>query len=53
MNTNQPRVSIGIDAAVVAAHQVAVRGEVREEQQPEPVRGVGTRDRPVERMGAQ
>ena len=31
VNTNQPRVSIGIDAAVVAAHQVAVRGEVRED----------------------
>jgi transposase len=31
VNTNPPRVSIGIDAAVVAAHQVAVRGEVRED----------------------
>lgn len=31
VNTNQPRVSIGIDAGVVAAHQVAVRGEVRED----------------------
>lgn len=31
VNTNQSRVSIGIDAAVVAAHQVAVRGEVRED----------------------
>lgn len=31
VNTNQARVSIGIDAAVVAAHQVAVRGEVRED----------------------
>lgn len=31
VNTNQPRVSIGIDAAVVAAHQVAVRGETRED----------------------
>lgn len=31
VNTPQARVSIGIDAAVVAAHQVAVRGEVRED----------------------
>ena len=31
VNTTQSRVSIGIDAAVVAAHQVAVRGEVRED----------------------
>ncbi|HUG08623.1 MAG TPA: transposase [Acidimicrobiia bacterium] len=31
VNTNPVRVSIGIDAAVVAAHQVAVRGEVRED----------------------
>jgi transposase len=31
VNTNPARVSIGIDAAVVAAHQVAVRGEVRED----------------------
>ena len=31
VNTNEARVSIGIDAAVVAAHQVAVRGEVRED----------------------
>jgi transposase len=31
VNTNKARVSIGIDAAVVAAHQVAVRGEVRED----------------------
>ncbi len=29
VNTTTPRVSIGIDAAVVAAHQVAVRGEDR------------------------
>ena len=28
VNTTTARVSIGIDAAVVAAHQVAVRGEV-------------------------
>jgi len=31
VNTTIPKVSIGIDAAVVAAHQVAVRGEVRED----------------------
>lgn len=31
VNTNRARVSIGIDAAVVAAHQVAVRGEVGED----------------------
>jgi len=31
VNTTTPRVSIGIDAAVVAPHQVAVRGEVRED----------------------
>ncbi len=31
VNTSDARVSIGIDAAVVAAHQVAVRGEVRED----------------------
>jgi hypothetical protein len=31
VNTTQSRVSIGVDAAVVAAHQVAVRGEVRED----------------------
>jgi len=31
VNTTTPVVSIGIDAAVVAAHQIAVRGEVRED----------------------
>ena len=31
VNTTSPVVSIGIDAAVVAAHQIAVRGEVRED----------------------
>jgi transposase len=31
VNTSDAGVSIGIDAAVVAAHQVAVRGEVRED----------------------
>lgn len=31
VNTGTARVSIGIDAAVVAPHQVAVRGEVRED----------------------
>ncbi len=31
VNTTTPRVSIGIDAAVVAAHQIAVRGEDRED----------------------
>jgi hypothetical protein len=31
VNTNKARVSIGIDAAVVAPHQIAVRGEVRED----------------------
>ena len=31
VNTTNVRVSIGIDAAVVAAHQVAVRGMVRED----------------------
>ena len=31
VNTTTPKVSIGIDAAVVAAHQVAVRGEVRDD----------------------
>jgi transposase len=31
VNTTTPSVSIGIDAAVVAAHRVAVRGEVRED----------------------
>ena len=31
VNTTTPRVSIGIDAAVVAAHQVAVRGEDHED----------------------
>jgi len=31
VNTKSPVVSIGIDAAVVAAHQIAVRGEVRED----------------------
>jgi hypothetical protein len=31
VNTTDARVSIGIDAAVMAAHQVAVRGMVRED----------------------
>ncbi|MDH3396460.1 MAG: hypothetical protein OEM81_01370, partial [Acidimicrobiia bacterium] len=31
VNTRTVRVSIGIDAAVVAPHQIAVRGEVRED----------------------
>lgn len=31
VNTTNPVVSIGIDAAVVAAHQIAIRGEVRED----------------------
>jgi transposase len=31
VNTTTPKVSIGIDAAVVAAHQIATRGEVRED----------------------
>ncbi len=31
VNTTSPVVSIGIDAAVVAAHQIAVRGEARED----------------------
>lgn len=31
VNTTTPRVSIGIDAAVVAPHQVAIRGEVRDD----------------------
>ena len=31
VNTTTPKVSIGIDAAVVAAHQIAIRGEVRED----------------------
>lgn len=31
VNTTTPVVSIGIDAAVVASHQVAIRGEVRED----------------------
>jgi len=31
VNTTTPVVSIGIDAAVVAAHQIAIRGEVRED----------------------
>ena len=31
VNTTSPVVSIGIDAAVVAAHQIAIRGEVRED----------------------
>lgn len=31
VNTTTPNVSIGIDAAVVAAHRIAVRGEVRED----------------------
>jgi hypothetical protein len=31
VNTTDARVSIEVDAAVVAAHQVAVRGEVRED----------------------
>jgi len=31
VNTTFPVVSIGIDAAVVAAHQIAIRGEVRED----------------------
>jgi transposase len=31
VNTTTPKVSIGIDAAVVAAHQIAVRGEVRDD----------------------
>jgi transposase len=31
VNTTTPKVSIGIDAAVVAPHQVAIRGEVRDD----------------------
>lgn len=31
VNTTTPIVSIGIDAAVVASHQIAIRGEVRED----------------------
>jgi transposase len=31
VNTTQERVSIGIDAAVVAPHQIAIRGEIRED----------------------
>ncbi len=31
VNTSPSRVSIGIDAAVVASHQIAIRGEVRED----------------------
>ncbi len=31
VNTTNPVVSIGIDAAVVASHQIAIRGEVRED----------------------
>ncbi len=31
VNTTTPKVSIGIDAAVVAAHQIAIRGEVRDD----------------------
>ncbi|MFV2040009.1 MAG: hypothetical protein ACC660_07185, partial [Acidimicrobiales bacterium] len=31
VNTTSPVVLIGIDAAVVAAHQIAIRGEVRED----------------------
>ena len=31
VNTTTPAVSIGIDAAVVAAHQVAIRGEVHDD----------------------
>jgi len=31
VNTRSSRVSIGIDAAVVASHQIAIRGEVRED----------------------
>ncbi|MCP4960158.1 MAG: hypothetical protein GY925_12930 [Actinomycetia bacterium] len=30
-NTTTPVVSIGIDAAAVASHQIAIRGEVRED----------------------
>ena len=31
VNTTTPKVSIGIDAAVVAAHQIAIRGEIRDD----------------------
>ena len=31
VNTTTPKVSIGIDAAVVAVHQIAIRGEVRDD----------------------
>ena len=36
VNTTTPAVSIGIDAAVVAAHQVAIRGEVRDDFRVQP-----------------
>ncbi|MGB5757876.1 MAG: hypothetical protein WBM50_13250 [Acidimicrobiales bacterium] len=36
VNTTTPKVSIGIDAAVVAAHQIAIRGEVREDFRVQP-----------------
>ncbi len=43
VNTTTPVVSIGIDAAVVASHQIAIRGEIREDFKTAPTLAVLTK----------